>query len=93
MNDLQASFPNNDVEYYQMLALNQCRTSGSMMYKNDGGSPEEQYNLQPLFQSSLIDHQAHQNYYNGSITMNGNGKTTQSDVVLCMHLIRNLVCD
>lgn len=84
MNDLQASFPNNDVEYSRMLALNQCRTSGSMMYKDDGDSPEEQYNLQPLFQSSLIDHQAHQNYYNGSITMNGNGKTTQSDeVVLC----------
>ncbi|XP_062014636.1 agamous-like MADS-box protein AGL27 [Rosa rugosa] len=73
----KALFPNNNVDYSQMVALNQYLTSGSMMYTSDSSLPEEQTNLQALFQNNLINF--HQNYNYGSIMTNGrNGMPWQS---------------
>ncbi|XP_024178675.2 agamous-like MADS-box protein AGL11 [Rosa chinensis] len=72
-----ALFPNNNVDYSQMVALNQYPTSGSMMYTSDRALPEEQTNLQGLFQNNLINY--HQNYNYCSITMNNrNGMPWQN---------------
>nr|XP_011467688.1 PREDICTED: agamous-like MADS-box protein AGL21 [Fragaria vesca subsp. vesca] len=70
-----ALFSNNNLEYSQMVALNEYPNSGSMMYISDRALPEEQSNLQ-VFQNNLINYP--QSYNSGSIVMNRNGMPWQN---------------